>query len=264
MTRPQSETAPFVDLYDLLDVSPGSDVAAIRKRITSLYIEAQNNLDHRNFRKRFYYQELFETYLPQAHYLLLNEARRAIYDGQLQAHHQHTPGDSGELRFDKAPPAPELEAAQSTSASHARPTTTDVPADKSPSSALPSTSTPRVATPDWMRMDAGRVERRRDFKRRALIQQELENAGLFWGLIGGWAVVVLLGMMLYVTIDSSPGGAMRPLGLPWGAFSFLCFVALLSLGVSGARTALRYARRRIVSTLSRMPYEQLLHRCGRG
>jgi hypothetical protein len=56
MMHAQNETAPFVDLYDLLDLPPGSDVATVRKRITTLYIEAQNNLDHRNFRKRFYYQ----------------------------------------------------------------------------------------------------------------------------------------------------------------------------------------------------------------
>jgi hypothetical protein len=126
MMRPQNETAPFVDLYDLLDMSPNSDVAAIRKRITSLYIEAQNNLEHRNFRKRFYYQELFETYLPQAHHLLLNEARRATYDGQLQAHHQHAIGDSDELRLDKPSPATQLEVAQAASKPGALPLTNDV------------------------------------------------------------------------------------------------------------------------------------------
>jgi hypothetical protein len=47
-------------------------------------------------------------------------------------------------------------------------------------------------------------------------------------------------------------------------FSFLYFVAMLSLGAFCARTAVRTARRRIVATLSQMPYEQLLHRCERG
>jgi hypothetical protein len=264
MMRPQNETAPFVDLYDLLDMSPNSDVAAIRKRITSLYIEAQNNLEHRNFRKRFYYQELFETYLPQAHHLLLNEARRATYDGQLQAHHQHAIGDSDELRLDKPSPATQLEVAQAASKPGALPLTNDVNSQDPAQWIQPAPPTPRAATPDWLRMDAGRVERRRDFKRRALIQQELQNAGLFWGVMAGWGVALSLSLLLYLTINRILGAALRPPGLPWSAFILLCFVVLLSLSVFCARSALRYARRRIVSVLSQMPYEQLLHRCERG
>jgi hypothetical protein len=51
-----------------------------------------------------------------------------------------------------------------------------------------------------MRMDAGRVERRRDFKRRELIQRELENAGLRWGVAAGVAVVFFISALLYLTI----------------------------------------------------------------
>lgn len=75
----------FVDLYELLGVAPDSDAAAIRGQINKLYTEAQRNLDHHNFRKRFYYQELFEIHLPQAHQFLLNDAKRAEYDRCLVA-----------------------------------------------------------------------------------------------------------------------------------------------------------------------------------
>lgn len=261
MIQAQNETAPFVDLYDLLDLPPGSDVAAIRKRITTLYIEAQNNLDHRNFRKRFYYQELFETYLPQAHHLLLNDARRAEYHEQLQAHHAHASGT--ELRFDKPSPETQLEVAQDALESGTLPTLRPVPPQK-PAPPIAPPPTPRPATPEWMRMDAGRVERRRDFKRRELIQRELESAGLRWGVAAGMAIVLLMSALLYLTINTSPGQALQPLGLPWGVFSFLYFAAMISLGVFSARIAVRYARRRIVAVLSQMPYEQLLHRCERG
>jgi hypothetical protein len=259
MMPPQNETAPFVDLYDLLDLPPGSDVATTRKRITTLYIEAQNNLDHRNFRKRFYYQELFETYLPQAHHLLLNDARRAEYHKQLQAHHAHASGT--ELRFDKPSPETQLEVAQDALESGTLPTLNPVAPPKPAPSVPP---TPRPAAPEWMRMDAGRVERRRDFKRRELIQRELENAGLRWGVAAGVAVVFFISALLYLTLNPSPGEALQPLGLPWGVFGFLYFAAMISLGVFCARIAARYARRRIVAALSQMPYEQLLHRCERG
>jgi hypothetical protein len=102
MMHAQNETAPFVDLYDLLDLPPEAMWPPFANASRAFTSKRRNNLDHRNFRKRFYYQELFETYLPQAHHLLLNDARRAEYHQQLQAHHAHTSGS--ELRFDKPSP----------------------------------------------------------------------------------------------------------------------------------------------------------------
>jgi curved DNA-binding protein CbpA len=64
--------------------------------MNELYLEAQQNLDHRNVKKRLQYQQMYELYLPQARHLLLDPARRAEYDRYLQAYH------SGHL----PPPAP--------------------------------------------------------------------------------------------------------------------------------------------------------------
>ena len=75
----------FVDLYELLELPVNADTGTVRERINQLYLEAQRNIDHHNFRKRFYYQELFEVHLPQAHDFLLNPERRAQYDRYLNA-----------------------------------------------------------------------------------------------------------------------------------------------------------------------------------
>lgn len=69
-----------VDLYSVLEIAPESDAETVRQRINDLFAEAQKNIDHRNFRRRFYYQELFEVHLPQARFHLLDETRRRDYD----------------------------------------------------------------------------------------------------------------------------------------------------------------------------------------
>ena len=81
----------FVDLYAVLGVEPDADVAAIRARATALYLEAQNNLDHRNPNKRLQWQQLYEVYLPQARHLLLDSARRAEYNRYLAAYRSGKP-----------------------------------------------------------------------------------------------------------------------------------------------------------------------------
>jgi hypothetical protein len=81
----------FVDLYALLDLEPTADVATVRKQLVEKYVDAQNNLDHRNPTKRLQYQQLYEVYLPQARHLLLDTGRRSEYDRYLTAFRSGTP-----------------------------------------------------------------------------------------------------------------------------------------------------------------------------
>jgi hypothetical protein len=76
----------FVDLYEVLEVPESADTEQIRQRVNALYLEAQQNLDHRNVKKRLQFQQLYEIYLPQARHLLLDSRRRAEYDRYLQAY----------------------------------------------------------------------------------------------------------------------------------------------------------------------------------
>ena len=73
-------TDEFVDFYEILELPIEAERGEIRKRISELYVEAQKNLDHRNFNTRVRYQQLFEVTLPQARYILLNDGRRDDYD----------------------------------------------------------------------------------------------------------------------------------------------------------------------------------------
>jgi hypothetical protein len=75
----------FVDLYEILEIAENTDTEQIRKRVNVLYLDAQQNLDHRNVKKRLQYQQMYEIYLPQARHLLLDSRRRAEYDRYLQA-----------------------------------------------------------------------------------------------------------------------------------------------------------------------------------
>ena len=75
----------FVDFYEVLTLPLDADRSTVRKRINELYVEAQRNLDHRNFATRVKYQELFEIKLPQARYILLDEGRRDDYDRLVKA-----------------------------------------------------------------------------------------------------------------------------------------------------------------------------------
>lgn len=75
----------FVDLYEVLNLPLDADRNTIRKRVNELYLEAQRNLDHRDFKTRVRFQELFEVTLPQARYILLDESRRDDYDRMVRA-----------------------------------------------------------------------------------------------------------------------------------------------------------------------------------
>src|SRR4028118_2106480 len=85
--RTEATAQNFIDLYELLHLSPEIDSDTLRKHINQTYLEAQQNLDHRNAHKRLHFQQLFEIYLPQARHLLLDAARRAEYDRYLKAYH---------------------------------------------------------------------------------------------------------------------------------------------------------------------------------
>lgn len=75
----------FIDFYQALDLPLEADRGQVRSRIAEVYLEAQRNLDHREFKTRIKYQELFEVILPRARYILLDEARRDEYDGLVRA-----------------------------------------------------------------------------------------------------------------------------------------------------------------------------------
>ncbi len=75
----------FVDLYQVLDLPVDAEAGTVRKRLSERYLEAQRNLEHRNFATRVKFQEEFEVTLPQARYILLDPARRAEYDRLVHA-----------------------------------------------------------------------------------------------------------------------------------------------------------------------------------
>ena len=78
-------TDEFVDFYQILELPLDAERSDVRKRINELYVEAQKNLDHRNFDTRVRNQQLFEITLPQARYILLDAGRRDDYDRLVQA-----------------------------------------------------------------------------------------------------------------------------------------------------------------------------------
>ena len=106
----------FVDLYDVMGLPTDADSETIRQRLNVLYLEAQQNLDHRNAKRRLQYQQMYEIYLPQGRHLLLDPRRRAEYDRYLNAYHtgkkvepaspseQNAP--TGELTKNEEPPIP--------------------------------------------------------------------------------------------------------------------------------------------------------------
>ena len=83
---PTNLPVEFVDLYEVIGVGRDALIPDIRKRITEMYLDAQNNLDHRNAKKKLHYQQLFEILLPQSRHLLLEPDRRAEYDNYLDEH----------------------------------------------------------------------------------------------------------------------------------------------------------------------------------
>ncbi len=322
-----------VNLYELLDIPPDADIKRVRKRLGEMFLEAQNNVEHRNFRRRFYYRELMETVLPRARHHLLNVDNREEYDRSLGilpplppppvfipppplSHTTEATPSIVSTANSKAPPAappavlitppyfqspsmamPPLAAPlkpvlpQTTEEEEeeeevdfskfapfvAPPTTGTAEAKTVPMDTVNSTfgTTAAAATqfsndfpevspnvvpavrrggaPEHSRMDAERVERRRDTKRRELIKQELQSVGTKWAtLSGSGAFIVVIAVLFGLSL--APG---------FSTFRILAAPIALGAAVLAARYAHREARKQIIILLSQMSYEQLLRRCAR-
>ncbi len=95
----------FVDFYEALNLPLEADRKQVSKRMNEMYLEAQRNLDHRNFQTRVKYQEIFEIILPRARYILLDEGRRAEYDHLVKA----SRAANAPAPVSEAPPAPAVQ-----------------------------------------------------------------------------------------------------------------------------------------------------------
>lgn len=275
-----------VNLYELLDVAPDADLKQIRKRIGEMFLEAQNNVDHRSFRRRFYYRELMETVLPRARHHLLNPEHRDDYDrslgllpplppppqfipppplttqpdapvsstevvtnASLDASATSLSDEEEEIDFSKFVPV----ASSSTgNAAHATLDATVWPQSQAQETP-PVVMEQRGGAPEHLRMDAERVERRRDSKRRELIKQELMDAGTRWAALAGGGALIATGSMLFGLGLALSSDLLKTAALP---------VALIAAALC-ARYAHREARKHMITLLSQMPYEQLLRRCAR-
>lgn len=238
----------FVDLYDLLDVWPDVEPGALRVRISELYLEARDNLEHQNHRKRFYYRELYELQLPRARSILLDEKHRKEYDRELQLFWKNK----------GKPPTPQRPKDAS------RPKLADLPGTASPASAaaapaddfsdfaeITEDKLPPLQIPH-LTMDKEAVERRRDNKRRELIKHELIVTGYRWMLLGGGSVVLagaLLIFMFYMALGAST------------ALFVTGAVLTLAAAALAGRQTMRWAKRRAISLLSQMPYDELMRHC---
>lgn len=274
-----------VDLYELLDVPHNADTKRIRKRIGEMFSEAQNNVDHRNFRRRFYYRELMETVLPHARHHLLDVVHRGDYDrsiGLLPPLPTPPPFvppptssatdallSSDNLLVVTRPDAPEIKPPANVASSEAMEEEEIDFSKFMPVVALSGRGSdaenadgglqnaPRDAShrgvPEHSRMDAERVERRRDVRRRELIKHELQAEGTKWASFAGLGMFFSLGAALLALATALDFSLLKLIAVPLAAgMAALC-----------ARYAHRKARRHIITLLSQMPYDQLLQRCAK-
>ena len=116
----------FVDFYEALNLSPEAERKEVHRRISDLYLEAQRNLDHRDFQTRVKYQEMFEVVLPRARYILLDAARREDYDHLVRAFR------GVEAPVPQAPPEPVFGAGDASSFRLAEDVNTNRPAGRAP------------------------------------------------------------------------------------------------------------------------------------
>lgn len=91
--------AGWPDFYALLREPREADAEALRLSINALYAHAGANRDHRDLRRRFYFQMLQEKVLPEARRVLLDEAARRAYDEQWSLHADNLPGAISYERF---------------------------------------------------------------------------------------------------------------------------------------------------------------------
>ena len=88
-TEASSEASSYVrwpDFYALLETTHEADSKTLRRQINLLYDRADSNHDHRELKKRLYFQLLSHKVLPQCRRLLLDETAREAYDQQRQLH----------------------------------------------------------------------------------------------------------------------------------------------------------------------------------
>ena len=234
----------FVDLYEVLEMGSQSDAASLRRRISVLYLQARENLDHQNHRKRFYYRELHEVHLPNARLIFLDPQKRAQYDEQLQ----HFRAKTGK---------PER-----------KPTTAHSAAPKSVETVDPfaefadlEDDIPLPPIVSKLRMNPKDVERRRDVKRRELIKHEIIANGFKWGFAGGLAVLLVTAFLILLLQALLPNGIVGTLKISAATFIGICAVFIMACAAITARQTMRWARQRTVGYLSKLPYDELLRRC---
>lgn len=297
ITTSPFERHEFADLYALLNAPPNAPAEVLSERINALYLEAQRNLDHHNFRKRFYYQQLFEVHLPQAHAWLLAPDKRAYYDACLNAWQQErefpvapvfapisTTPDNASRTFASAPGDTDFLPSTVSPARSTRPAATSPAATATPPRAATSTAwspampnadefaamaqlasdalsalSPSLARPaprgvTGPVLHPREVEQRRDHKRRALIERELREAARLWSVIGAIAAAGPLVLGAALLARARPHAA-------WGIWIAGILLASVAAWLC-AKAASRAKRRSLVAHLSKMPYEQLLRRCG--
>jgi hypothetical protein len=274
--EPVDEINGSINLYEILGVTPDADLKTIRKRIGVLFLEAQNNVDHRSFRRRFYYRELTEVVLPRARHILLDAERREDYNLSLGV---AAPSDFSVSSSNSPLSSPTAPIEYSNTAS-ARPTSsapsiddlavfngqasngraamppnseTAFGASNTNNAAAEANIAARGVTPDHLKMDAERVERRRDFKRRELIKHELVAQGTRWAIMVGISTFALAALLLLGAGATLHVQALRLAAVP---------IALVCAAFC-AHSAHRQARKSIIALLSKMPYEQLLQRCAK-
>ena len=87
VTETEHSLAPrWPDFYALLETTPEADSKTLRRQLNLLYDRANQNSDHRELKKRFYFQLLNQKVLPQCRRILLDDDARHAYDTQWQLH----------------------------------------------------------------------------------------------------------------------------------------------------------------------------------
>ena len=231
----------FVDLYQLLDVWPDAETGAVRKRIAELYLEARENLEHQNHRKRFYYRELYEVQLPGARTILLDPQKRRDYDNELQTFWKHKGKPSPPHQPREAPRAKPV-TVPGTTLEDEFAEFADVEDD-----ALPPFQLPQPV------LDKTTQERRRDTKRRELIKHELVATGARWAAIGGLTAFLIAGGITLILF--------KLLNLNSPNLIIFAAASVITASVIGGRQTMRWAKRRIIGVLSKLPYDELLRHC---
>lgn len=289
----------FVDLYKMLDISPNASEAELRERVNQLYLEAQRNIDHHNFRKRFYYQQLYEVHLPQAHQLLLDATRRAEYNRFLDAFNKGEPfpedspstedgivtsgdlGRSDSLGDDMIPTVGGNASAIPSAPPTATPTVAESTAATTPAPSAPAAA-PRVTTPKPVAPTPPRPAAPATPKRIAPSSPSVASSAARRVAVDIEDMERRRDHKRRELIRGELEAAGQTWGYGAGVAVFLVCMAIaffagagkppflaggavvgVVLGIMAGRSALRAARRNIVAALSKMPYDELLRRCAR-